>query len=344
MTCYIIAEAGVNHNGSEELALALVDVAVDAGVDAVKFQTFKAETLVKKGAEKATYQKKQTGSGDQFEMLQKLELSDEAHMRLAAYCAEKNVEFLSTGFDEPAIDMLIGLGMRRLKVPSGELTNKPYIDYIASKNLPIILSTGMATLDEVEEAIDWIKDCRKRLGFEEILPNVLSILHCTSNYPTPLEGVNLRAMKTMKKAFSLPVGYSDHTAGILVSPIAVAMGATVIEKHFTLEKTMDGPDHQASLEPSELKQMVKDIRAVELSLGNGVKVPTAEELRVREVVRRSIVLARDIQMGQAITEADVVLLRPSGGIPPKEIGQLLGREVVRHLKAGHQLHWDDLKA
>ncbi|MDQ7059373.1 MAG: N-acetylneuraminate synthase, partial [Ghiorsea sp.] len=288
MSCYIIAEAGVNHNGSEEMAFQLVDAAAEAGADAVKFQTFKAESLVQKGAAKAEYQKEHTEAGDQFEMLKALELSDAVHMRLAERCKQKGIGFLSTGFDENSIEMLLNLGMERLKIPSGELTNKPYIDFIAGKDCPIILSTGMATLDEVADAVAWVKVVRGEKGLLSPLEGVLTILHCTSNYPTPLASVNLKAMQTMKREFGMPIGYSDHTAGILISPMAVAMGATVIEKHFTLDKNLPGPDHQASLEPSELQQMIEDIRVVELSLGDGVKIPTVEELEVRKVVRRSI--------------------------------------------------------
>ena len=343
MSCYIIAEAGVNHNGSEDMAFQLVDTAVEAGADAVKFQTFKAESLVAKGAAKAEYQQEQTGSGNQLEMLKKLELSDKAHVRLAEYCQTKGIEFLSTGFDEGSIDMLLDLGMQRLKVPSGELTNKPYIEYIASKGLPIILSTGMGTLDEVCEAVGWVRAKREECGFDEPLSDILTLLHCTSNYPTPLSDVNLKAMQTMAEKTGLPIGYSDHTAGVLISPMAVALGATVIEKHFTLDKTLPGPDHQASLEPDELQQMVKAIRDVEVSLGDGVKTPTPKELEVRKVVRRSIVLARDMQKGNVITKDDIVLLRPEGGIEPKDIQDVLGKMLVADVSSGEMLRWQDVK-
>ncbi len=344
MSCYVIAEAGVNHNGSEEMAMQLVEAAVEAGADAVKFQTFKAETLVQKGTAKAEYQKMQTGEGDQFEMLKKLELSDEAHTRLSDYCKTKDIEFLSTGFDEASIDMLLELGMQRLKVPSGELTNKPYIEFVAQKNRPIILSTGMADLDEVNEAITWVKACRDTHGFSAPLQEILTILHCTSNYPAPLDSVNLRAMQTMADEFGLPVGYSDHTAGILIAPVAVAMGATVIEKHFTLDKQLPGPDHQASLEPDELAQMIKNIRNIEMSLGDGVKVPTESELEVRKVVRRGIVLARDVQKGQLLSREDIMLVRPEGEILPKHVNAVLGKVVVADLSAGSSLRWEHLKA
>jgi len=343
MSCYIIAEAGVNHNGSEEMAFQLVDAAVEAGVDAVKFQTFKAESLVQKGAEKADYQIKQTGSGSQFEMLKKLELSRVVHVRLAHYCAAKGIEFLSTGFDEASIDMLLDLGMKRLKVPSGELTNKPYIDYVVEKNVPIILSTGMADMDEVREAVSWVKSLRGKLGFEDPLEKMLTVLHCTSNYPAPLESVNLKAMHTMADALNLPIGYSDHTAGILIPPMAVAMGAEIIEKHFTMDRNLEGPDHKASLEPRELAQMVKNIRNVEISLGDGVKAPTESELEVRKVVRRSIVLSLDVKKGESLTASSLLLLRPQGEVLPKYFETILGKIATQDLKAGESLKWLDIE-
>lgn len=238
--CYIIAEAGVNHNGSEDMAFALVDAAVAASADAVKFQTFKAEKLVTRQARKAAYQQVQTGEGDQFAMLKALELSDAAHRRLAAYCAEMGIEFLSTPFDEESADFLVGLGCRRLKIPSGELTNAPFLRYLAAKGLPLILSTGMADLREVAEAVALISRTREENGFAEPLAEALTLLHCTSNYPTPLGDVNLRAMRTLADTFHLPVGYSDHTAGDFVAPIARALGAVVFEKHFTLDRALRG--------------------------------------------------------------------------------------------------------
>ena len=343
MSCYIIAEAGVNHNGSEEMAFQLVDAAVEAGVDAVKFQTFKAESLVQKGAEKADYQIKQTGSGSQFEMLKKLELSRVVNVRLAHYCAAKGIEFLSTGFDEASIDMLLDLGMKRLKVPSGELTNKPYIDYVVEKNVPIILSTGMADMDEVREAVSWVKSLRGKLGFEDPLEKMLTVLHCTSNYPAPLESVNLKAMHTMADALNLPIGYSDHTAGILIPPMAVAMGAEIIEKHFTMDRNLEGPDHKASLEPRELAQMVKNIRNVEISLGDGVKAPTESELEVRKVVRRSIVLSLDVKKGESLTASSLLLLRPQGEVLPKYFETIVGKIATQDLKAGESLKWLDIE-
>ncbi|HID92928.1 MAG TPA: N-acetylneuraminate synthase [bacterium (Candidatus Stahlbacteria)] len=342
MSCFIIAEAGVNHNGSEERALQLVDEAVSAGANAVKFQTFRAKNLVKKGAEKAAYQKKGTGDGDQYEMLKKLELSDSAHERLFKYCEDAGIEFMSTGFDEGSINLLINLGVKRLKIPSGELTNIPYISYIASKNLPIILSTGMGDMDEVSEAINTIKQVRDDSGFKEPLSKMLSILHCTSNYPTSLENVNLSAMKTMEKEFGLPVGYSDHTEGTLVSSAAVAMGAQVIEKHFTIDRNLPGPDHKASLEPHELKEMISNIRDIEKCMGNGKKIPTKTELEVRKVVRRSIVMAKVVPKGIALSISDLILLRPEGGIPPKYLENVIGKTVKHDMGKGDILQWGDL--
>lgn len=340
---FIIAEAGVNHNGSEDLAMQLIEVAARSGVDAVKFQTFKAESLVQKGAKKAAYQQRQTGDGDQFSMLKMLELSDEAHVRLRKQCEKYNIEFMSTGFDEASIDMLLDLGVRRLKVPSGELTNIPYISYLTKKDVPIILSTGMGTLDEVREAVECVRNIRLQCSFEGSLEDVLTLLHCTSNYPAPLESVNLKAMNTMAEEFGLPVGYSDHTAGILISPMAVALGATVIEKHFTLDRNLPGPDHKASLEPDELTQMVKDIRDVEQCLGDGVKAPTIAELEVRKLVRRSVVMRHSVKADTTITESDLILLRPEGGISPKDMFKVIGKVAACDLQEGQSLRWNDLQ-
>lgn len=343
MSCFIIAEAGVNHNGSEDMAFQLVDAACDAGADAVKFQTFRADDLVQKGVEKAKYQKRVTGDGDQYTMLKSLELSGAVYKRLAAYCIEQDIEFLSTGFDTSSINLLVGLGIQRLKIPSGELTNKPYVEYMASFDLPIILSTGMSTLAEVEETVGWIDAERTKRGFSAKLAERLTLLHCTSSYPTPLDSVNLQAIQTLALHFNLPVGYSDHTVGILVAPASVAMGGTVVEKHLTLDRNLDGPDHQASLEPSEFTNMVKQIRQIEQSLGNGVKQPAAVELDVRTVARRSIFLSKKVEPGQALALDDLLLLRPGTGIAPKHLDELVGREVLCELCAGHQLSWNDLK-
>ncbi len=340
--CYIIAEAGVNHNGSEEMARQLIDAAVAAGADAVKFQTFKAENLVTRKAKKAAYQQRQTGEGDQFAMLKALELSDEAHHRLADYCKERAIEFLSTPFDEPSADFLIELGCQRLKIPSGELTNTPFLRFLAAKGLPMILSTGMATLDEVSEAVTLIASVREGCGFDEPLAQVLTLLHCTSNYPTPLEDVNLRAMQTLADSFSLPVGYSDHTAGIFVAPLARAMGAVVFEKHFTLDRSLPGPDHAASLEPEELKQMVQAIRDTDTLLGSAEKRPSEAELEVRIAARRSVTLAQDLPAGTVLEPQMLTLMRPGNGIPPAELDALCGRTLRRDMSLGDTLQWEDL--
>ena len=277
----IIAEAGVNHNGSLELAKRLIEAAADAGADAVKFQTFVAEEVVSINAPKAEYQKQATDASEsQYEMIKKLELSREAHKELMEYAKNKNIMFLSTPFDERSVDLLVELGVPLIKISSGEITNHPFLRYIAKKDLPIILSTGMSTLEEVREAVSVIK----KTGC-----NDLTLLHCTSNYPALFEDCNLRAMKTMADAFKIPVGYSDHTPGRVVPVAVAALGACVIEKHFTLDKNLPGPDHKASLDPDELKDMVYDIRKVEKALGSSVKAPVELELEVRNVVRRSIV-------------------------------------------------------
>ncbi|MGI9318964.1 MAG: N-acetylneuraminate synthase family protein, partial [bacterium] len=253
MRCYVIAEAGVNHNGSGELALKLVETAAKAGADAVKFQTFKAETLVAKGTATAEYQKRQTRSDDQYAMLKELELSEDVHRKLIAHCQKHNIEFMSTPFDIGAAKFLHELGMERLKVPSGELTNLPYIRSLSEFNKRMILSTGMSSMEEVIEAVVAIQEVRTDNNFTEPLHQKLTLLHCTSNYPARIENVNLNAMQTMARELELPVGYSDHTEGVLVASCAVAMGAVIIEKHFTLDRNMPGPDHRASLEPGELQ-------------------------------------------------------------------------------------------
>lgn len=343
MSTFIIAEAGVNHNGSLDMALRLVEIASNAGADAVKFQTFKAETLVLPGAPKAEYQIKQTGSqGDQFSMVRALELSHEAHEALFKRCRELNIEFMSTAFDVESAEFLARLGMHRVKIPSGELTNRPFIEFLAKQGKPMILSTGMASLDEVADAVGWIEKALLDAGLQTRLQDCLTLLHCTSNYPTALEDVNLRALQTLSERFGLPVGYSDHTAGTRVASLAVAMGATVIEKHFTLDRSLPGPDHQASLEPVELEQMVAEIRATELLLGDGVKQPRASELPVRALVRRSVTLLRAVSAGQALTRADLGLLRPGTGIAPESLEEVVGRRVRDAVPAGHTLAWEDL--
>lgn len=339
---FVIAEGGVNHNGSEELALQLVDVAADCGADAVKFQTFKADRLVRMGAAKAEYQRRTTGDGDQHSMLRDLELSDDLHRKLIERCAARGIEFMSTAFDEDSADFLVGLGMGRLKVPSGELTNHPFLAHLAAKNLPIILSTGMSTLDEVRESVGIIAAERARRGFSDPLGDVLTILHCTSNYPARLEDVNLRVIPMLIDALGLPVGYSDHTEGILIPAAAVSAGAVVIEKHFTLDRRLPGPDHAASLEPDELAEMVRRVRQVERALGSPEKRPVANEIPVRDLVRRSVTVTRPVRAGVTLSREDIALLRPGDGIPPKDLERVIGRCAAHDLGAGTTLRWSDL--
>jgi len=313
---YIIAEAGVNHNGSLELAKKLVDVAIDAGVDAVKFQTFKAENMVTQYADKAKYQAASTGEGNQFQMLKKLELSFEEYNTLNEYCKKQGITFLSTPFDSESVDLLKKLNIPLYKISSGDLTNLPLLDYIARLKKPMIISTGMGTLGEVEKAINTIQNA----GNTEI-----TLLHCTSNYPTMYEDVNLKAMNTLKDAFKLPVGYSDHTLGIEVAIAAVAMGAKVIEKHFTTDNTLEGPDHKASLEPAALKQMVLSIRNIEEAFGDGVKKCRENEKNTRDVARKSIVASQVIKKGELITIEEVTFKRPGLGISPEFLNMIVGR-------------------
>ena len=343
MKAFIIAEAGVNHNGSDELALQLVDVAARCGADAVKFQTFTADKLVRKGTEKAEYQKRETGEGDQHTLLKNLEMSEDLHRKLLERCKTLAIEFMSTPFDEEAADFLVALGMRHIKIPSGEITNHPFLAHLASKNIPLILSTGMATLAEIQEAVDVIRQTRELRGFEGELKAMLTVLHCTSNYPAAIEDVNLQAMTTIAQATDLPVGYSDHTAGTTVSVAAVAMGATVIEKHFTLDRNLSGPDHKASLEPDELAELVTRIREVERAQGSPVKQPCANELPVRELVRRSVTLVCNMAAGEQITTQHVALMRPGNGIAPKDLSAVIGRRVLHDLKGGVTLQWGDVE-
>ncbi|QDW39803.1 N-acetylneuraminate synthase [Bradyrhizobium sp. KBS0727] len=342
MKTFVIAEAGVNHNGDENLALALVDAAAKSGADAVKFQTFSADKLTRKGVEKAEYQKQGTGDGDQHGMLRALEMSESLHRRLFAHCRHLGIEFMSTAFDEDALDFLIDLGIKRIKVPSGEITNVPLLTRMASKGLPLIISTGMAELSEVVAAVDIIGSARAARGFVEPLTDVVTILHCTSNYPTAIADVNLRAMRTMAGATGLPVGYSDHTLGLAVATGAVALGATVIEKHFTLDTNLPGPDHKASLEPAQLGALVQQIRDMEVALGSAVKAPTASELPIRDLVRRSVTTLRSIAAGTTVGKDDVALLRPGTGIPPIDLEKVIGRKSVRHLAAGETISWSDI--
>lgn len=339
---FIIAEAGVNHNGDEGLALQLVETAARAGADAVKFQTFSAEKLVAPGAMKAEYQARETGDGDQYSMLKALELSKSAFCRLYERCRALGIEFMSTPFDEDAADFLLGLGMRRIKVPSGEITNEPFLGFLAAKGIPMILSTGMADLREIVRAVAVVRSARELAGMREPLGDVLTILHCTSNYPAACKDVNLLAMQTIARETGLPVGYSDHTMGIAIPTAAVAMGATVIEKHFTLDRNLPGPDHKASLSPHELHALVQQIRDVEEALGATEKRPTESELPVRALVRRSVTAIRPLRAGEVICADDVALLRPGTGIPPAEIPNVIGRVALRDLSPGTTLQWSDV--
>ncbi len=332
---FIIAEAGVNHNGSLDLAYQLIGVAKDAGADAVKFQTFKAENVVSKLADKAEYQKKTTGSDkSQLEMIKKLQLSFEDFVKLKKYCDKKEIMFLSTPFDHQSIDFLYNL-VDIYKIPSGEIINYPYLKHITAKNKPLIMSTGMANLGEVEEAINTIRSVNSEAQ--------ISLLHCTTNYPTSYEEVNLKAMQTLTAAFKLPVGYSDHTLGIEVPIAAVAMGAKIIEKHFTLDKNLPGPDHKASLEPDELKEMVKAIRNIEKALGDGIKRPNKSEIEIMKVARRSLIAKRDIKAGEIIKESDIAIKRPGTGILPKFKEIVIGMKLINDIRQDEPFRWENFK-
>ncbi|MFN5622061.1 MAG: N-acetylneuraminate synthase [Flavobacteriales bacterium] len=333
----IIAEAGVNHNGSLDMAMQLIDAAADAGVDYVKFQTFKADKLVSRDTGMADYQKSNTGTDtSQYEMLRKLELSAAHHEVLIDYCNQKNVQFLSTAFDLESIDLLVSLGITLGKVPSGEITNKPYLEKMARSFERIILSTGMCTMDEIMEAIQVLEANGKRR--EDI-----TVLHCNTEYPTPMHDVNLKAMHHIARVCGTAIGYSDHTLGIEVPIAAVALGASVIEKHFTLDCTLPGPDHRASLEPSALKAMVDSIRNIEQAMaGDGIKHPSTSEMKNITVARKSIHLAKDCEAGHVLTESDFMMMRPGDGISPMRMDEVIGRCVKTELTSGKKLTWEDL--
>lgn len=317
MKTFIIAEAGVNHNGSFELAKQLVDKAVWAGVDCIKFQTFNSKNLVSAHAQKAEYQKKTTDSNEsQLDMLRKLELSHEQFRELQIYCNQKGIMFLSTPFDLESIDFLAELGVKTWKIPSGEITNYPFLRAIAKRKESVIMSTGMCSLEEVGDAVHVLNE----FGTTDI-----TLLHCTTEYPAPYDSVNLNAMLTLKKEFGFSVGYSDHTNGIEIPVAAVAMGATVIEKHFTLDKNMEGPDHKASLEPDELKQMVQSIRNVEVALGDGTKQPSEAEKKNISIARKSIVAKKNINKGELFTEENLTAKRPGNGISPMKWNDVIGK-------------------
>ena len=339
---FIIAEAGVNHNGSEKLALELINAASQSGADAIKFQTFNTKKLVSIYAETADYQKKNTNESNQFSMLNKLELSKETHIKIFEKCQELNIEFLSTPFDIESAVFLVNLGMKKIKIPSGEITNLSFIKELASFNLPIILSTGMSSIDEVKDAVSTIKKMREIKNFSHPLDEMLTILHCTSNYPTKYEDVNLKAIQTLEEKFSMPVGYSDHTLGIDVASLAVVMGAKIIEKHFTLDKSMLGPDHKASLNPEELCLMIKKIKETEVCLGDGIKEAQKNEIPIKELVRRSVALKLDKKKGETLNSEDLILLRPGNGISPIELKKVFGKKIKKDTLKGTILCWSDI--
>jgi len=324
---FIIAEAGVNHNGKLELAYKLIDAAKEAGADAVKFQTFTADNSVTKSAKKAGYQNKTTDKKEtQYEMIKKLELNEQQHKKLISYCKNKNIQFLSSPFDFASIELLNKLGINTYKIPSGEIVNLPYLRKIGEYNKRVIISTGMANLGEVESALNvLISSGTKKEN--------ITVLHCNTEYPTPIEDVNLKAMLTIRNAFNVKIGYSDHTLGIEVPIAAVAMGASIIEKHFTLNKNMEGPDHKTSLEPEELKAMVRAIRNIERALGNGIKKPSPSELKNKPIARKSIVAAKNIKKGEVFTEENITVKRPGSGISPMRWDEVLGRIARRDFSA-----------
>lgn len=347
---YIIAEAGVNHNGSLEMAKQLIDAAAAAGSDAVKFQTFRAETLVSDAAPKAEYQKASTNSKEsQLEMLRKLELDESAHRDLADYCRLRGIQFLSTPFDEQSIELLVDkINVSLLKIPSGEITNGPLLLKAAQSKKPIILSTGMSTVSEIHTALGVLafgytrsKESPSLAAFREsyrssrgqrALKAKVSLLHCTTEYPAPFGDVNLHAMETMREAFGLQVGFSDHTQGIAIAIAAAALGATVIEKHFTLDQRLPGPDHKASIEPDELRRMVQSIREVELALGMSKKGPARSELKNRAIARKSLVAIQEITRGELLTTKNLGCKRPGTGIPPLQYWQMLGKKVKKQYR------------
>ena len=315
---FIIAEAGVNHNGSLDLAKKLIDIAVNSGSDAVKFQTFITEKCISKKSEKANYQKKNTNSNEsQFEMIKKLEFDKTKHQELIQYCKKKSIIFMSTPFDHESIELLCNLNLKIFKIPSGEITNLPYLKKIGSLNKEVILSTGMSNIAEIETALDLLMTSGTK-------KENITILHANTEYPTPMEDVNLRAMQTIAHTFKVKVGYSDHTLGIEIPIAAVALGACIIEKHFTLSRNMDGPDHKASLEPSELKEMIRCIRNIEKALGNGIKKPSLSEKSNLLIVRKSIVANKEILKGEKFTEDNLAIKRPGSGISPMKWDEILG--------------------
>ncbi|MEJ8858369.1 N-acetylneuraminate synthase [Variovorax robiniae] len=324
---FIIAEAGVNHNGSLALAMELADAALAVGADAVKFQSFRAADVVTPDARTAEYQLNNTGESNQFEMIKKLELSELDHQALALHCKKIGIEFFSTPFSEDALAMLLRIGVRRLKIPSGEITNKRLIVSAAKSGLPLLLSSGMSTMEEVSTAVGWVHEGRLMRPRQSDCPGNLVLLHCTSAYPAPPDSLNLRALQTMSDALLLPVGYSDHSEGTEAALAAVALGARVIEKHLTLDVNMPGPDHRASADPRTFAAMVRGVRLVEVMRGDGAKQPQPIERNTRDVARRSLVLNRNVRRGQIVEAQDLCLRRPGTGLPPEMWESLLGRRM-----------------
>ena len=332
---FVIAEAGVNHNGDIAMALQLCDAAKKAGADAVKFQTFRAEDLVVRGAPTAEYQARQTGDQDQFLMLERLELSEAQHQKIKAYCDVIGIEFFSTPFSVNAVDMLVKLGVKRLKLSSGELTHRALVEHAAATQLPLLISTGMGTMQEIIDAVAWVSAARGHL-------RDVVVLHCTSAYPAPDKTLNLLAMQSMARDLNVAIGYSDHSLGIEAPLAAVALGACVIEKHLTLDRHLPGPDHSASLEPDEFLRMVQGIRRVSAMLGDGVKAPLPEELDTARVARRSVVAAVNIAAGEVITAGMLICRRPATGIAPRDLQRVIGQCALTRIAAGSVLQWDQL--
>jgi N,N'-diacetyllegionaminate synthase len=333
---FVIAEAGVNHNGDLALALRLCEAALDAGADAVKFQTFRAEDLVLRGTPTAAYQRRETGESDQFEMLRKLELSEAQHRELKAHCDRLGIEFFSTPFSPAAVDLLVALGVRRLKMPSGELTHRALVEHASATRLPLLISTGMATLDEAREALGWAQAARGS-------SDGLVVMHCTSAYPASDEALNLNAIPAMARQLGVPIGYSDHSLGGEAALAAVALGAVAIEKHLTLDRSLPGPDQSASLEPAPFREMVRAIRRVESMRGDGVKAPRPEERDAARVARRSVVAAIDIPAGTLVEPGMLVCRRPATGIAPAEQNRLVGRRARVALATGTVLQWEQFE-
>ena len=333
----IIAEAGINHNGSLILAYKLIDAAKESGADAVKFQSFKTDSLVSKSAAKAEYQTRTTDSDEtQYDMIKKLELPPRDHQSLISYCRKKEIQFLSSPFDLESIDMLVELGLDTFKIPSGEITNLPYLRKIGYLKKNVILSTGMADLNEVSDALNVLTDN----GTEK---EKITVLHCNTEYPTPFEDVNLNAMLTIKTEFNVKVGYSDHTTGIEIPIAAVALGAEIIEKHFTLDKTMEGPDHKASLEPDELKQMVDAIRNIEKAMGDGIKKPSPSEMKNKSIARKSIHTKVYIKKNDSILENNLIMKRPGDGISPMRLEEVIGKRAKTNMPLDHKINFREIE-